>query len=146
MRAKESAYDAEMLTEEAILKRLREICLALPGAAETRTFGHLTFQIERKTFVVLETYKGELGICLKVGNLLQDVFLKDSRFFRTPYIGKHGWVTLRVHAAPMNWNEVRELAKGSYELVGSGKSPRSSGKQDRTPPKSKRRSGTRPVP
>src|SRR6266852_2000603 len=84
-----------MLTEEAVLRRLRKICLGLPGATETRTFGHPTFQIARKTFAVLEEYKGELGICFKVGELLQGVFLKDVRFFRTPYIGKHGWVTLR---------------------------------------------------
>ena len=110
-------YDAGMLTEEAVLRRLRKICLALPGATETQTFGHPTFQIARKTFAVLEEYKGELGICFKVGELLQDVFLKDVRFFRTPYIGKHGWVTLRVHTAPLDWKEVRELAKGSYQLV-----------------------------
>ena len=106
-----------MLKEEAILRRLRKICLALPGATETRTFGHPTFQIATKTFAVLEEYKGELGICFKVGELLQGVFLKDVRFFRTPYIGKHGWVTLRVHAAPLDWKEVGELAKGSYQLV-----------------------------
>jgi predicted DNA-binding protein (MmcQ/YjbR family) len=134
-----------MLTEEAILKRLRKICLSLSGATETRTFGHPTFQIERKTFVVLETYKGELGICFKVGNLLQDIFLKDPRFFRTPYIGKLGWVTLRVHAAPMNWAEVRELAKGSYQLVGSGKPPRPVRNEDREPSGSRRHSGRRPA-
>ncbi len=106
-----------MPTEEAVLRRLRKICLALPGATETRTFGHPTFQIARKTFAVLEEYKGELGICSKVGKLLQDVFLKDVRFFRTPYIGKHGWVTLRVHAAALDWKEVRELSKGSYQLI-----------------------------
>ncbi len=106
-----------MLTEEAILRRLRRICLSLPGATETLTFGHPTFQIARKTFAVLEEYKGELGICFKVGTLLQDVFLRDVRFFRTPYIGKHGWVTLRAHAAPLDWKEVRELARGSYQLV-----------------------------
>jgi predicted DNA-binding protein (MmcQ/YjbR family) len=143
LRTKESAYHAGMLTEEAILKRLRKICLRLSGATETRTFGHPTFQVEQKTFVVLETYKGELGICFKVGNLLQDIFLKDLRFFRTPYIGKLGWVTLRVHA--VNWAEVRELAKGSYQLVGSGKMRRRRRREDHKPSRSKHRSGRRPA-
>jgi len=106
-----------VLSEKTILSKLRRICLSLPKAAETITFGHSTFQVQGKTFAMLEEYKGELGICLKVGTLLQGVFLDDSRFFRTPYIGKHGWVTLRVHAAPLNWREVRELVKGSYDLV-----------------------------
>ena len=94
----------------------------MPGATEGVTFGHPTFRVEKKMFAVLEEYKGELGICLKVGTLLQGVFLDDPRFFRTPYIGKHGWVTLRVYAAPLNWNEIRELVKGSYDLVTPAKS------------------------
>jgi len=112
-----------MLSQDAILKRLRKICLRLPAATEGITFGHPTFRVEKKMFAVLEEYKGELGICLKVGTLLQGVFLDDPRFFRTPYIGKHGWVTLRVYAARLNWTEIRELLKGSYDLVAPAKSP-----------------------
>jgi predicted DNA-binding protein (MmcQ/YjbR family) len=108
-------------SEEAILKKLRKACLRLPGATETVTFGHPTFQVEKKTFALLEEYKGELGICIKVGTLLQDVFLKDARFSRTPYIGKHGWVTLRVHLAPLNWKEVSALVEGSYREVAPAK-------------------------
>ena len=106
-----------MPTEHQILQRLRKICLALEGAEETVTFGHPTFRVNGKTFCVLEEYKGELGICVKVEQELQGLFLDDERFFRTPYIGKHGWVTLRVYAARLNWSEVKELVKGSYLLV-----------------------------
>ena len=106
-----------MLSQDAILKRLRKICLRLPATSEGITFGHPTFRVEKKMFAVLEEYRGELGICLKVGTLLQGVFLDDPRFFRTPYIGKHGWVTLRVYGAPLNWKELRDLLKGSYDLV-----------------------------
>jgi predicted DNA-binding protein (MmcQ/YjbR family) len=111
-----------MLSEETILKRLRTICLRLPAAIEGVTFGHPTFRVEKKIFAVFEEYKSELGICVKVGGLLQGVFLDDPRFFRTPYIGKHGWVTLRVYAAPLNWNEIRGLVKGSYQLVAAPRS------------------------
>jgi len=106
-----------MISEEQIWKRLRTICLRLPGAAEGLSFGHPTFRVDKKMFLVMEEYKGELGICLKVGKLLQGIFLEDPRFFSTPYIGKHGWVTLRLRAAPLDWSEVRELVKGSYDLV-----------------------------
>ena len=107
----------------AILAKLRKICRQLPGAAETVTFGHPTFQVAGKTFAVMEEYQGELGIALKVGKLMQGVFLKDPRFFLTPYAGKHGWVTLRVDAVPLNWTEIRELLKGSSDLVTSKKPP-----------------------
>ncbi len=106
-----------MPTGDHILHRLRKVCLALEGAEETVTFGHPTFRVSCKTFCVLEKYKGELGICAKVEQGLQGLFLDDPRFFRTPYIGKHGWVTLRVYAARLNWSEVTELVKGSYLLV-----------------------------
>lgn len=106
-----------MLTEDEILQRLRKICLALEGAEETVTFGHPTFRVEGKTFCVLEEYKAELGICVKVEKELQGLFLDDPRYFRTPYIGQHGWVTLRVYAARLNWSEVKQLVKGSYLLV-----------------------------
>ncbi len=106
-----------MPTEERILQRLRKICLALEGAEETVTFGHPTFRVNGKTFCVLEEYKGELGICVKVEQELQGLFLDDPRFFRTPYVGKYGWVTLRVYAARLKWSEVKDLIKGSYLLV-----------------------------
>jgi predicted DNA-binding protein (MmcQ/YjbR family) len=107
-----------MISEQEILKKLRKVCLRLPYAEETVSFGHPTFKVRAgKIFAVLETYKGELGICLNVGKLMQGIFLDDSRFFRTPYIGKHGWVTLRVYAARLNWSEIGELTRGSYLLA-----------------------------
>jgi hypothetical protein len=70
-----------MLSEAQILERLRKICRDLPGASETVTFGHPTFQVNGKTFSVLEEYKSELGICVKVEKELQAIFLADPRFF-----------------------------------------------------------------
>src|SRR5580704_19592894 len=119
-----------MLSEAQILRLLRKICLGLPGVAEGITFGHPTFRVNGKMFAVLEAYKGELGICVKVERELQGIFLDDSRFFRTPYIGKHGWVTLKVYAARLNWTEVKDLVRGSYRLV-SAVAPKSKGTMKR---------------
>jgi predicted DNA-binding protein (MmcQ/YjbR family) len=101
----------------AMLAKLRKACSRLPDAAETVTFGHPTFQVRGKIFAVFEQYKGEFGLALKVEKELQPVFLKDPRFYRTPYIGKHGWVTLRMEPNPVDWKEVREMVKGSYQLT-----------------------------
>ena len=104
------------MDEKKILTKLREICLALPKTSETVTFGHPTFQVGTKTFTVLETYKGELSICVKVGKKMQPIFLEDPRFYRTPYVGQHGWVSLRAHTR-LNWTEIGHLVRGSYEMV-----------------------------
>ena len=107
-----------MISEGEILKKLRKICRALPEAEETVSFGHPTFRLRGgKIFCALETWRGELGICFNVGTLMQGLFLEDPRFFRTPYAGKWGWVTLRVHAARLNWTEIRALVKGSHRLA-----------------------------
>jgi predicted DNA-binding protein (MmcQ/YjbR family) len=106
-----------MLSEAQILERLRTICRALPAVEETTTFGHPAFRVKGKMFTVLEEYKSELGICIRVEKELQGIFLDDSRFFRTPYIGKHGWVTLKIYSARLNWMEIRDLVRGSYRLV-----------------------------
>ena len=109
----------------ALLTKLRKICTQLPDVTETVSFGHPTFQVEGKTFAVFEQYKGELGLALKVEKELQQVFLKDPRFYMTPYIGKHGWVTLRMETSPVNWKEVREMIRGSHRLVAPGEARRS---------------------
>jgi predicted DNA-binding protein (MmcQ/YjbR family) len=46
---------------------------------------------------------------------LQGVFLKDPRFYKTPYIGRKGWVSLKLRAAPLDWPEITELIKASYQ-------------------------------
>ena len=104
------------MDDKKILTKLREICLSLPKTSETTTFGHPTFQVATKTFTVLEIYKGTLSISVKVGKNMQPVFLEDSRFYRTPYVGQHGWVSLRANTK-LDWNEIGELVRGSYELV-----------------------------
>src|SRR5215467_5123026 len=101
----------------ALLTRLRKICTQLPDVTETVSFGHPTFQVGGKTFAVFEQYKGELGLALKVEKELQQVFLRDSRFYMTPYSGKHSWVTFRMETKSLDWTEVREIIRGSYQLV-----------------------------
>jgi hypothetical protein len=110
-----------MLSEDAILKRLRKIWLRLPRATEGITFGHATFRVEQKMFAAMEEYKGELGICIKVGTLLQGVFLDDPRFFRTPYIGKHGGHLARLYGTARlerNWRarERKLSTRGAGEI------------------------------
>ena len=102
--------------EEKVLAKLREICLALPAAREARTWGHPTFQAGKKSFAVLEQYNGHLCICFKATLALQQLLIEDPRFFKSPYIGNQGWVSLIADRRP-NWKEVRQLVHESYMLV-----------------------------
>src|SRR5206468_3249344 len=72
-------------TEEKVLAKLREICLALPEAHEVKTWGHPTFKAGAKTFAVLERYNGHLCICFKTTLPLQQLLIEDAdRYFKTP--------------------------------------------------------------
>src|SRR6516225_4521296 len=102
--------------EEKVLAKLREICSALLEVQEVKTWGHPTFKAGTKTFAVLERYNGHLCICFKATLPLQQLLIEDPRFFKTPYIGKQGWVSL-IADKPPNWREVRQLIHESYALV-----------------------------
>ena len=108
---------SSLSSADQVLQRVRRIFTKFPDVKETITFGHPTLQVRGKTFAVLEEYKGDLSLCIKVEKAVQDIFLADVRFYRTPYIGKHGWVSLKIHAAPLDWHEITELLTGSNRLV-----------------------------
>jgi predicted DNA-binding protein (MmcQ/YjbR family) len=113
-----------MATERQVLARMRAICMALSGTEEKLSHGHPTFATSKGIYAVLETYRGELSICVKVGLEVQGAFLADPRYYLTPYIGKHGWVSVKVHAAPLDWQEIAGLLAGSYQRVSAPKPPR----------------------
>jgi predicted DNA-binding protein (MmcQ/YjbR family) len=102
-----------------VLTRLRKLCLALPEAYETTSFGHPTFRAGRtgkKTFAVFENYRGEDTICVKATLEDQALLVLDPRFFVAPYVGKHGWTSMRT-AGTFDWREVEDLVLESYRLV-----------------------------
>jgi predicted DNA-binding protein (MmcQ/YjbR family) len=101
------------------LAEIRGICLAWPGTREVEQFGHPWFKWKNKPFAI---YTEDLSpdLSIKVEMEAQAVFLADERFFRTPYLGRRGWVTLRLEK-PIDWEEVEELLRGSYELAQKAK-------------------------
>ena len=96
---------------------MRKICLTLEGTEEKISHGHPTFATRKGIYAVLEEYRGELSICVKVGLDVQGAFLEDPRYYLTPYTGRLGWVSLKVHAAPLDWKEIAGLLNGSHQLL-----------------------------
>jgi predicted DNA-binding protein (MmcQ/YjbR family) len=103
-----------MVTPSQIAGKLRKICLALPEATETRTFGHETWRVGKKTFAVFEQYHGEWVISFKTTLLEQDDLVRDSRYFIAPYVGQHGWTCLK--AKNVDWLAVESHIRTSYRL------------------------------
>ena len=98
------------------LRKLRKLCLSLPETTETLNFGHEWFRVMGKPFCV-NAASGELpGIAFKVARNEQGMFLEDPRFYRTPYMHHHGWVSIRIDRG-IDWEEIEELIQASYRLA-----------------------------
>jgi predicted DNA-binding protein (MmcQ/YjbR family) len=111
-----------MELEERVLERLRHVCRGLEGAEEGESFGHPSFKVKGKIFAVLEEYKGSLCLVAKVGNETIDLFLEDPRFFRAPYTGRHGWISLKLDQR-QDWDEIEELVRGSWAQISGARTP-----------------------
>jgi len=92
------------------------MCLRLPGTTEKKIFDHPTFRVKDKMFCLYHGTSDAPSIAFKVAKTEQGIFLEDPRFFKTAYIGQHGWVSLREQGK-LDWEEIEELVKGSYQLV-----------------------------
>lgn len=109
------------MLRDYFLEELRNVSRDLPGAEETVKWGYdIVFQVNGKMFAIIGEWRGDLCLTVKVGKQAMGVFLEDSRYFEAPYVGKHGWVSLKLYSAPAA-EEVSELVRGSYELVRDSK-------------------------
>ncbi len=120
------------------IDRLRCICLALPDASEIETWGHPTFRVRDKIFVGCgEDDRGRAQMSCKAPPGEQQALVASDpvRFFVPAYVGKSGWVGVRLDAKT-DWAEVRELVEESYRMTAPKKlvaalAPASDGKPRR---------------
>ena len=102
------------LDTSGTLETVRKICLALPEAVEhIDGFGHNTFKINGKSFVISGERENGFGISFKSDRETQELLLQKEYFFKTPYIGQHGWVSMQ-NPAGENWDELTDLIQEAY--------------------------------
>lgn len=106
----------EMSSQEnaGMLETLRKICLTLPEAVEiVDGFGHNTFKVSGKSFVISgESDKG-FRLSFKSDRENQEFLLQKDHFFKTPYIGQHGWTSIQ-NPAGEQWDELAGLIQEAY--------------------------------
>ena len=108
-------------SEDARLARLTKICLALPDASREVMGDHAGFRVRKKTFTYfLNDHHGDgiVSVCAKVlpGDNTALISAQPARFYSPAYIGPRGWVALRLDRGAIDWKEVSELVKTSYQL------------------------------
>jgi predicted DNA-binding protein (MmcQ/YjbR family) len=99
--------------------RLRELCLALPGSAETFPFGPETsvFKVEGKMFALSRGPAGPLSISLKCEPQLAEQ-LRAAHPAVTPgyHLNKRHWNTVAIDGSLPD-RMISELIEDSYDLV-----------------------------
>jgi hypothetical protein len=112
--------------EDERLTRLTKICLGFPRAEREVQGLHASFTAKKKTFAYfVNDHHGDgiVGVWCKVlpGDNAALIKSDPKRFYMPSYVGPRGWVGLRLDVGRVNWGEVEELARGSYQLVAGEK-------------------------
>ena len=102
-------------SNEQTLKKLRSLCLSLPGTTETSSWGHPNFKAGKKTFVAFERVKQRASIAFRVDAADVERLLGRKGFFVTPY-GRGQWVSLWADGR-IDWRAVNDLVTRSYRVV-----------------------------
>ncbi|GAA0337544.1 MmcQ/YjbR family DNA-binding protein [Bacillus carboniphilus] len=99
---------------ERMQEQVRDISLALPEAVELIDgFGHITFKINGKSFVISGESEKGFSISFKSDRDTQALLLQKEHFFKTPYIGHHGWVSIE-NPDEEHWDELAALIQEAY--------------------------------
>lgn len=105
------------MDRDQIIKRFQKICDRLPEVTMAPDgFGHMTFRVGKKSFVIVGHNEEALSFCVKSDPTTQALLIKRGPYYRTPYIGQHGWVSLDAERK-INWQEVEDLVFDAYRLA-----------------------------
>ncbi|RXT01913.1 MmcQ/YjbR family DNA-binding protein [Ammoniphilus sp. CFH 90114] len=111
------SHDKNLKSEKGMemLKEVRQICGEFPEVEEIIDgFGHTTFKVRQKSFVMMgENEEGVVGLSFKSDRETQELLLQQARYVKTPYIGHHGWVSIKSEE-PIDWDELTGLIKEAY--------------------------------
>ncbi|NNF07983.1 MAG: MmcQ/YjbR family DNA-binding protein [Candidatus Eisenbacteria bacterium] len=106
-----------MPTSKQILNKLRRICLSYPDAEESETWGKPHFRVKNKIFCGFgEEEDGTPVIGFKLSMAHQKKVIARSGFWKAPYVGKHGWVSMDASKIK-DWKKVEAFVDESFRLI-----------------------------
>jgi hypothetical protein len=108
--------------QEATLRRIRELCLALPETSERLSHGAPTFFVrEKRAFLMVLTNfhgDGRFAIWCAAAAGLQEMLVEadPEKFFRPPYVGHRGWLGVRLDRE-LPWDAIAGAIEDAYVEV-----------------------------
>ena len=103
--------------------RVRALCLPLPEVTERPSHGAPTFFVRDKKAFVMVWPDGHhhdefphLWCAAPPGAQTELIAADPDRLFRSPYVGHHGWLGVRLDRDP-DFSEIAELCTDAYRVV-----------------------------
>lgn len=97
-----------------LLDHVREVAAKLPEVEEKIDgFGHLMLQTAGKSFLRIGGEQGSPVVSFKADKETQLLLIAQGPYFKTPYIGQHGWSSIAADQIE-NWPELGQLIEEAY--------------------------------
>lgn len=119
---------------QTALRRVRELCLAMPGTAEKISRGHQpVITVGGKNFCIIWRADARPNVCFTAAPGVQDLLVRKDpeRYFVPAYMGVRGWIGVRLDGK-VNWAELEEIAHDSHAFTSAGQRPAAAKKAPRT--------------
>ena len=107
----------------SVLARLRKLALTLPESHEVEAWGTPTFRVKNKLFAMYSASSthhggGKNGVWVKAGMVNQQLMLEHApdRFFSPPYVGKAGWIGVRLDTRT-DWELLGDLLATAWRMT-----------------------------
>lgn len=100
----------------AWVAKVRAFCGQLPEIEEkVDGFGHITFRVKDKPFIMMGNWDDQPSTAIKTNMTTQEFLLQQENtpYLRTPYIGKHGWVSI-IGTDQVPWDDIADLIMEGY--------------------------------
>lgn len=102
---------------QRLLAELRRVTARLPEVDEVVDgFGHATFKVRKKSFVIAGMGEDGVSVSIKSDPTTQSYLIRHGPYYRTPYIGQHGWISVADPLA-QDRAELEELIMDGYRLA-----------------------------
>ncbi len=101
------------------LRRLSEICLALPETHREDKGEHARFYVAKKSFAYyLHNHHGDGIVSVACKTLPREnhalIAAHPTRFYLPAYLGADGWAALRLDLRSIDWAELSDFVRISY--------------------------------
>ena len=102
------------------LKRLRRLCLSIPGTVEKLSHGEPTFFTPKRVFAMFSNNHhadGHIAVWLPASPGVQEQLIEEAPaiFYRPPYVGGAGWIGVELKAIDEGW--LAALIREAYQLI-----------------------------